>query len=77
REDSFAGGFLGFLAYTNDLSEENMRKAMIYGSIMASYNVEDFSIKRLERLKDKEIIERYREFKRMTHFEDLNEEGVE
>lgn len=71
--DSFAGGFLGFLAYTNDLSEENMRKAMIYGSVMASYNVEDFSVKRLERLKDKEIIERYREFKRMTHFEDLSE----
>lgn len=75
--DSFAGGFLGFLAYTGDLSEENVRKAMVFGSVMASYNVEDFSIKRLERLKDKEIIERYREFKRMTHFEDLNKGAIE
>jgi sugar/nucleoside kinase (ribokinase family) len=75
--DSFAGGFLGFLAYTDSLSQENIKKAVIFGSVMASYNVEDFSTRRLERLKEKEIIGRYEEFKKMTYFEDLNKEGLE
>ena len=45
--DSFAGGFMGYLARTGDLSEANLRRAMIYGSAMGSFAVEKFSIERL------------------------------
>jgi sugar/nucleoside kinase (ribokinase family) len=69
--DSFAGGFMGYLAKTGDISEENIRKAVIVGSVMASFNVEDFSLDRLKRLKQKEIAERFSEFKRFTEFQAL------
>ncbi|MEE9614678.1 MAG: PfkB family carbohydrate kinase [Thermodesulfobacteriota bacterium] len=69
--DSFAGGLMGYLANTDDLSEDNMRRAIIFGSVMASFNVEAFSLDRLGTLGIEEIRSRYREFKRLTHFEDL------
>lgn len=69
--DSFAGGFLGFLSNTNNFSEESLRQAIIFGSVMASYNVEDFSVNRIKNLDYKEIEERFREFKRLTFFEDI------
>lgn len=69
--DSFAGGLIGHLASTGDLSGENIRKAIIFGSVMASFNVEAFSLERLKNLKSEEINFRYKEFKRLTHFEDL------
>jgi sugar/nucleoside kinase (ribokinase family) len=69
--DTFAGGFMGYLANTGNLSEFGIRQAIIYGSVMASFNVEDFSLDRLRTLQYREIEERYREFKRMTHFEAL------
>lgn len=69
--DSFAGGFLGYLANTNNFSEGSMRQAIIFGSVMASYNVEDFSLNRIKNLDYKEIEERFREFKKLTFFEDL------
>lgn len=69
--DSFAGGFLGYLANTNNFSESSMRQAIIFGSVMASYNVEDFSLNRIKNLDYKEIEERFREFKKLTFFEDL------
>lgn len=69
--DSFAGGFMGYLASTLNFSEESMRKAVIFGSVMASLNVESFSLDRLRSLDYKEIEGRYREFKKLTHFEDL------
>ncbi|MEK6531884.1 MAG: PfkB family carbohydrate kinase [Deltaproteobacteria bacterium] len=69
--DSFAGGLMGYIASTGDLSEKNIRKAIIYGSVMASFNVEAFSLNRLVSLKDGEIEARYKEFKRLTHFEGL------
>jgi sugar/nucleoside kinase (ribokinase family) len=69
--DSFAGGFMGFLANTMNFSEDSMRKAVIFGSVMASLNVEAFSLDRLRSLDYREIEERYREFKKLTHFEDL------
>jgi sugar/nucleoside kinase (ribokinase family) len=69
--DSFAGGFLGYLANTNNFSESSMRQAIIFGSVMASYNVEDFSLNRIKSLDYKEIEERFREFKRLTFFEDI------
>ena len=45
--DTFAGGFVGYLAKTNDFSDDNLRKAIIYGSLLASYVCEDFSFKKL------------------------------
>jgi sugar/nucleoside kinase (ribokinase family) len=66
--DTFAGGFMGYLANTGDSSEEGIRKAIIFGSVMASFNVEDFSLNRLKRLDYREIEGRYRGFKEMTHF---------
>ena len=69
--DTFAGGFMGYLASTMNFSEGSMRKAVIFGSVMASLNVESFSLDRLRSLDYKEIEVRYREFKKLTHFEDI------
>jgi sugar/nucleoside kinase (ribokinase family) len=69
--DTFAGGFMGYLASTMNFSEDSMRKAVIFGSVMASLNVEAFSLDRLRSLDYKEIEDRYREFKKLTHFEDV------
>ncbi len=66
--DTFAGGFMGYLANTGDTSEAGIRQAIIFGSVMASFNVEDFSLNRMRRLDYREIEERYRGFKAMTHF---------
>jgi sugar/nucleoside kinase (ribokinase family) len=69
--DTFAGGFMGYLASTMNFSEESMRKAVIFGSVMASLNVEAFSLDRLRSLDHREIEDRYREFKQLTHFENI------
>jgi sugar/nucleoside kinase (ribokinase family) len=69
--DTFAGGFMGFLASTMNFNEDSMRKAVIFGSVMASLNVEAFSLDRLRSLDYAEIEGRYREFKKLTHFEDI------
>ena len=69
--DTFAGGFMGYLANTGDLSEDGIRQAIVCGSVMASFNVEDFSLNRMKSLRYAEIEERYRGFKAMTHFQDL------
>lgn len=71
--DTFAGGFMGYLANTGDTSEAGIRQAVIFGSVMASFNVEDFSLERLKRLEYREIETRYRSFKALTHFEGLAE----
>jgi sugar/nucleoside kinase (ribokinase family) len=70
--DTFAGGFMGYLAATGNLSEASLRQAIIFGSVMASFTVEAFSLDRLRALDYKEIEARFREFKRLTHFEDLS-----
>jgi sugar/nucleoside kinase (ribokinase family) len=69
--DSFAGGFMGYLAATGNLSQAALRQAIIFGSVMASFAVESFSLDRLRALDYKEIESRFREFKMLTHFEDL------
>jgi len=69
--DTFAGGFMGYLANTGNLSESGIRQAIIFGSVMASFTVEDFSLERLKTLTYPEIEDRYRSFKSMTHFEGL------
>lgn len=67
---AFAGGVIGHLAFTDDLSEENLRKAVVYGAVMASYTVEEFSLARLMRLEPGEIILRYAEMRKMTAIAD-------
>jgi sugar/nucleoside kinase (ribokinase family) len=67
--DSFAGGFMGHLARSGDLSEQSLRRAMVYGSVMASFAVEDFGLRRTCRLTHQEIEARFREFKSLTHFD--------
>ncbi|MDE2484365.1 MAG: sugar kinase [candidate division NC10 bacterium] len=69
--DCFAGGFIGYLANTMNFEEANIRKAIVMGSVMASFNVEAFSLDRLRRLTYPEIEARYKVFKRLAHFEDL------
>jgi sugar/nucleoside kinase (ribokinase family) len=70
--DCFAGGFMGYLANTMNFDEENIRKAIIFGSVMASFNVESFSLDRIKSLDYDEIKQRYMEFKALTHFEPIS-----
>lgn len=67
--DTFAGGFIGYLAKTDDLSFENMKRAVIYGSAMASFCVEKFSVERLKGLSNKEIRERIAAFVELVNFD--------
>jgi sugar/nucleoside kinase (ribokinase family) len=68
--DSFAGGFIGYLAATGDLSEANMRRAVIYGSVMGSFAVEKFSIERLMTVSRAEIDQRVKDMRRLVTFEE-------
>jgi sugar/nucleoside kinase (ribokinase family) len=67
--DTFAGGFIGWLAKTDDLSFANMKRAVIYGSAMASFCVEEFSIERLKGLTPAMIQNRVQQFADLVHFQ--------
>jgi sugar/nucleoside kinase (ribokinase family) len=68
--DSFAGGFLGYLASREDRDDHlTLRRAMTYGSVLASFNVEEFGTERVQRLTREEVEERYEQFRRMTTIE--------
>jgi cytidine kinase len=67
--DCFAGAFAGYLAKVGRADADTLRKAIIYGSVVASYNVESFSLGRLQMLTAEDIDHRYRLFKLMSHFE--------
>lgn len=69
--DTFAGGFMGYLAATDNPTEETIRKATVFGSVMASFTVEDFSLNRLRKLGWAEIEDRFRHFQALTAFEGL------
>src|SRR5438093_2501806 len=69
--DSFAGGFMGALAHAGDVNERVFRRAIVFGSVMASFNVEQFSLNRLTSLTRAEVDERFRQFKALTYFEEL------
>jgi sugar/nucleoside kinase (ribokinase family) len=68
--DSFAGGFIGYLARTGDLSEAALRRAVIYGSAMGSFAVEKFSITRLLEITRPDVDARVREFRQLVAFEE-------
>lgn len=67
--DSFAGGFMGYLARVGKIDRDNLRRAVVYGSTLASFNVQDFSLNRLRSLTMEEINKRCEEFRRIVHFE--------
>jgi sugar/nucleoside kinase (ribokinase family) len=70
--DSFAGGFCGYLAAAGKRDDAGMRKAVVFGSVMASFTVSEFGTKKLGDLTYPEIEARFREFRRFTCFEDLD-----
>ncbi|MFD1094609.1 PfkB family carbohydrate kinase [Salegentibacter chungangensis] len=67
--DTFAGGFTGYLAKTEDISFENMKNAIIYGSNLASFCVEKFGTERMQELSKEEVQNRLHEFRKLTQFE--------
>ena len=74
--DTFAGGLMGYLASQEKLDTAALRRAMIFGSVMASFNVEEFGTERVQRLTHEEINQRFRDFKRFTNFEEIPFERV-
>lgn len=67
--DTFAGGFLGYIARAQNMDDATLRRAVVCGSVMASFQVEDFGTSRLQKLCLEEIDERFREFSALTQFE--------
>jgi sugar/nucleoside kinase (ribokinase family) len=72
--DSFAGGFMGYLSYAGRDDAGTMRRAIVVGSVLASFAVEKFSLERLGTLTAAEIRARYAEFRQLTHFDELEDE---
>lgn len=70
--DTFAGGLIGYLAATRNLDEANLRKAIVFGTVMASFTVEQFSLDRLRELDYREIEDRYRRIRLLTEFGPLD-----
>ena len=68
--DSFAGGFVGWLARTDDMSEENLKRAVIYGSTLASFCVEKFGVDGLKDLTYLQIQDRFRQFRELSRFDE-------
>jgi|SRR5580704_7243861 sugar/nucleoside kinase (ribokinase family) len=66
--DSFAGGFMGYLAGAGRVTEQTLRSAMVYGSVLGSFTVERFGVERLVKLKRGEITARARQFSKLTSF---------
>jgi sugar/nucleoside kinase (ribokinase family) len=66
--DTFAGGFMGYLAGKGKVNEQTLRSAMVYGSVLASFTVEKFGVDRLARVRRKEITTRARQFAKLTAF---------
>jgi sugar/nucleoside kinase (ribokinase family) len=70
--DSFAGGFMGYLSSSNNLSDEALRQAIVFGSVMASFNVEEFSLERMRTLDIGQVRDRYRKFQLLTQFKGVD-----
>jgi sugar/nucleoside kinase (ribokinase family) len=69
--DTFAGGFMGYLASTGDLSQNGFRRAAMVGSVMGSFVVEAFSMEQIQNLTQEEIESRFREFSEICHVPSL------
>ena len=70
--DTFAGGFLGYLASRSEIHDRELRRAIIFGSVLASFTVEKFSLDRLREITLDDVHERYSDFRALTHFEDFD-----
>jgi sugar/nucleoside kinase (ribokinase family) len=68
--DAFAGGFIGWISKTDDISDENFKRAVIHGSTLASFCVERFSLDRFKDLTYFEILDRFREFRELSKFDE-------
>jgi sugar/nucleoside kinase (ribokinase family) len=68
--DTFAGGFLGYLASRREINDREMRRAIVFGSVLASFTVEKFSLDRLREITLRDVEERYQDFRALTHFDD-------
>jgi sugar/nucleoside kinase (ribokinase family) len=66
--DSFAGGFMGYLSRRKGVTVARLRKALIYGSIMASFNVEAFSLNRLRKIRPPDVEQRFQDFRSLVRF---------
>ena len=66
--DTFAGGFMGYLAKTKKYNQKSLREAVVYGSIMATFAVEDFSLRRLQKVTASDLRNRLDKFKKITNF---------
>ena len=69
--DTFAGGFLGYLASRSEIHDREFRRAIIFGSVLASFTVEKFSLDRLREITLRDVHERYQDFRALTHFDDF------
>lgn len=70
--DTFAGGFLGYLASRTEIHDRELRRAIIFGSVLASFTVEKFSLDRLREISLADVHERYQDFRALTHFDDFD-----
>ena len=68
--DTFAGGFLGYLASRQQMHDRELRRAIVFGSVLASFTVEKFSLDRLREITLQDVLERYQDFRALTHFDD-------
>ena len=66
--DCFGGGFIGYLAKVQEITDKSMRRAVIYGSAIASFNAEDFSLENLKRINSDDVEKRFHEFREMKEF---------
>ena len=71
--DSFAGGFMGYLASTGDLTDDGFRRAGVFGSVMGAFAVESFSLDRIESVSGEEVEERFRLITEVTRFKSLSD----
>ncbi len=71
--DTFAGGFLGYLTSRREVNDRELRRAIIFGSVLASFTVEKFSLDRLREITLADIQERYQDYRALTHFDDYKE----
>ncbi|MGZ8831471.1 MAG: PfkB family carbohydrate kinase, partial [Thermoanaerobaculia bacterium] len=69
--DTFAGGFLGYLGSRREVHDRELRRAIIFGSVLASFTVEKFSLDRLREVTLRDIQQRYKDFRELTHFDDF------
>jgi sugar/nucleoside kinase (ribokinase family) len=70
--DTFAGGLVGYLASRPDLTDRDFRRAIIFGSVLASFTVEKFSLDRLREISLDDVHQRFQDFRALTHFEDFD-----